>query len=593
MKRPLNRRTFLKTAAAAATMSRTHGFASAPAGTESREVLQEFAYSDVRLNGGPLKEHYDLARAHYLALDDDRLLKVYRERAGLPAPGKDMGGWYDLNGFVPGHSLGQYISGLARIGASTGDATCHAKVQALVNGFAATLEKDNQSILRPETNLWICYTLDKHFVGLIDAYTLSNVTEGRELLNRVLAGSASLLPAKGRDRIGKKDPPYDETYVMPENLFAAYAITNNSAFRDLAMKYLLDREYFDPLSNGENPLPGQHAYSHAIALSSAGKAYLVEGNAKYKRAMQNAFTLLTTQQQFASGGWGPNETFIEPHKGQLYDSLSTTVDHFETPCGSYAATKLARYLLRFTGDSRYGDNLERVVYNTILAVKPPDSDGNYPYYSTYSPNGTKVFYQKKWPCCSGTMVQTIADYVLNLYFRGSDGVYVNMYAPSEVNWKQNGNTVKFTQLATTSEEHATTLEVGTTQPNSFAIYLRIPAWTKGARISINGKPLMTDVEPRGFFPIKRTWHDKDRIDLWLPQSFRTEAIDELHPNTAALMRGATMYVALNPKAGAPRTKLSPGDLKQIAPQTYVADGNVFVPFNRIQNESYDTYFDIA
>jgi DUF1680 family protein len=593
MRSSLNRRDFLKSAAAAAALSQRPGLAFVPAGSGSREVLQEFAYSDVKLTGGPLKEQYDLAHTHYLSLDNDRLLKVYRERAGLPAPGKDMGGWYDLNGFVPGHTLGQYISGLARIGASTGDAACHAKVEALVMGFAETMAKDSQTILRPQTNLWVCYTLDKHFVGLIDAYSLSNVPEARDLLNRVLAGSASLLHAKGRDRIGKKDPPYDETYIMPENLFTAYAITNNPAFRELALKYLLDREYFDPLANGENPLPGQHAYSHAIALSSAGKAYLVEGDPKYKRAIQNAFSLLTTQQQFASGGWGPNETFIEPHKGQLYDSLSTTVDHFETPCGAYAATKLARYLLRFTGDPRYGDNLERVIYNTILAVKPPDSDGDYPYYSTYSPIGTKVFYQRKWPCCSGTMVQTIADYVLNLYFRGNDGIYVNMYAPSEVSWKLGGSVVKLSQLATTSEEHATTLEVGTAQPGTFAIYLRIPAWTKGARIAINGKPLTTDGEPSGFVPIKRTWHDKDRIDLWLPQSFRTEAIDELHPNTAALMRGPTMYVALNPKAGAPRTRLSPGGLKQIAPQAYVANENVFVPFNQIHNESYDTYFDIA
>ena len=71
-------------------------------------------------------------------------------------------------------------------------------------------------------------------------------------------------------------------------------------------------------------------------------------------------------------------------QGRALRQPPTTVDHFETPCGSYAATKLARYLLRFTADPRYGDNLERVLYNTILAVKPPDSDGDYPYYSTYA-----------------------------------------------------------------------------------------------------------------------------------------------------------------------------------------------------------------
>src|SRR3954470_12981739 len=122
----------------------------------SREKLREFKYPDVKLTGGPIKDQYDRIHAHFLSLDNDRLLKVYRQRAGLPAPGRDMGGWYDTDGFVPGHSLGQYISGLARFGASTGAAACHAKVHDLVEGFAATLGADNQSILRPKTNLWIC-----------------------------------------------------------------------------------------------------------------------------------------------------------------------------------------------------------------------------------------------------------------------------------------------------------------------------------------------------------------------------------------------------------------------------------------------------
>ena len=69
-------------------------------------TLAEFDYSQVRLTGGPLKQHYDRIHACYLALDNDRLLKVYRQRAGLAAPGADMGGWYDADGFVPGPFAG-------------------------------------------------------------------------------------------------------------------------------------------------------------------------------------------------------------------------------------------------------------------------------------------------------------------------------------------------------------------------------------------------------------------------------------------------------------------------------------------------------
>lgn len=595
----LSRRTFLKTAAAVAALPR---FATAE--IPSREPLHELPYASVQLTAGPFKQHYDALHAHYLSLSNDRLLKVYRQRAGLPAPGADMGGWYDLNGFVPGHSLGQYISGLARIGASTGDHACHEKVHDLVTGFAATLGTDNQSILRPETNLWPCYILDKHFIGLIDAAMLSNVTESRDLLNRVLAGAKPLLPARGRDRIGKKDPPYDETYVMPENLFAAHELTGNPAFRDLAIRYLLDRELFDPLARNQDPFPGQHAYSHAIALSSAGKAYLTLGDAKYKTAMQNAFTLLTTQQQFASGGWGPNETFITPHKGELYKSLSTTVDHFETPCGSYAATKLARYLIRFTGNpraSQYGDNLERVLYNTILAAKAPDSNGDYFYYSTYSPKADKVYYPKKWPCCSGTLVQTVADYPLNIYFQAADqsSLYVNLYTPSQARIILNSTPVQIIQQTDYPAKDTITLHLQPAHPTRFTVRLRIPAWlTQPAVIAINGKPAGIATTPGTFAAITRTWHPGDRIDLTLPQSFRTEPIDEQHPETVALMRGPVMYVALNPANDLSENHLKlPSNLKPLASQAFVEDyaGHqiVFVPFYQVQNETYTTYFNRA
>lgn len=594
----LSRRSFVKVAAALAATPPLSSFAAmAP-----REPLRQFEYADVQLTGGPFAEQYDALQAHYLALSNDRLLKVYRQRAGLPAAGKDMGGWYDLDGFVPGHALGQYISGLARFGASRGDVACHEKVRELVEGFAATLGAENRSILRPETNLWICYTLDKHFAGLIDAATLSEVAVAKELLNRVLAGAQSLLPTVGRDRIGKKDPPYDETFIMPENLFIAGGLTGNSAFDELARRYLLDREFFDPLARGGDPLPGQHAYSHAIALSSAAQAWLTLGDSKYKQAMQQAFTLLTTQQQFASGGWGPNETFITSHKGQLYDSLSSTVDHFETPCGAYAATKLARYLIRFTDapkDTLHADNLERVLFNTILAVKPPDSDGDYPYYSTYSPRAEKIYYSKKWPCCSGALAQTVADYPLNLYFHAADGLYVNMYVPSRLRFTHAGTPVELRQETRYPAEDSTTLMVSPASAAAFTIYLRIPSWlARPASIRLNGGELRTPAMPGTYAAIYRTWRAGDRIEVILPQSFRTEAIDDLHPEVVALIRGPVQYVALNPPEQPGKDRLTlPAGLKQLAAQSFVENyaGNqiVFVPLYQVQNESYTTYFNKA
>ena len=563
----------------------------------SGEVLREYPFGAVTLTGGPLKQQYDRIHASYLTLDNDRLLKVYRQRAGLSSPGPDMGGWYDTDGFVPGHSLGQYISGLARIAAATGDPACEMKVRELVQGFGATLGADNQSIIRPQTNLWICYTLDKHFAGLIDAYTLAHVDEARDLLPRVLAGSQSLMPEHGHDRVGKKNPPYDETYVMPENLFSAYELTGRHEFQAAALNYMLDRDFFDPLARNENVLPGRHAYSHAIALSSAAKAYLVLGDEKYRRAIAYAWTYLTTQQQFASGGWGPNEQFVEPHQGKLYESLSSTVDHFETPCGAYAATKLDRYLLRMTGDPRYGDHMERVVYNTLLGVKQPDSDGDYPYYSTYSPRATKVCYSHKWPCCSGTLVQGVSDYVLNLYLRAADGVTVNMYAPSELRSEQNGPRVKLTQATDYPSGETISIRIETTTPQIWTLRLRIPAWMeRPARITVNGAAAAPAIGG-SFAALRRRWKSGDVVELRLPQQFRAEPIDELHPKVVAVMRGPIMLVATNPPDGLEKRPFpieegftAPGERPGAWTRNLDGQRIVFVPFYQVQNEQYTTYF---
>ncbi len=591
MDNEITRREFLAGAAAATLASG----ASTTALPSASEVLAEFDYGAVELTGGPLKSQYDRIHAAYLALDNDRLLKVYRERAGLPAPGEPMGGWYGHDGFVPGHSLGQYISGLARIGRTTGDAACAAKVAALVNGFAATLGPKYQCFAGPNAeNVWPCYILDKHLAGLMDAYNLSGISDARDLVPRVFHGALPYIPERGRDRVGKKDPPYDETYVLPESLFLAHELTGDRALYDRAMAYMLDRDYFDPLAAGQDVLPGRHAYSHVIALSSAGKARLVLGDEKYLRAMQNAAQLLASTQQFATGGWGPNETFIEPRKGQLYESLHTTNDHFETPCGSYAAIKLARYLLCATGDARYGDGLERVVFNGVLAVKEPDADGDYPYYSTYGAAAHKVFYAKKWPCCSGTLVESVADYVKNVYFRARDGVAVNLYAPSRVKWLQRGVTVTLTQETEYPLGETVSLRVTCTAPAQFTMQLRVPAWmNETPPIRINGRSVHADIE-RGFAVVRRRWTSGDTLTLQLPMQFRTEAIDDLHPETVALLRGPLVYVEQKPAEGettyAIQETLRPAAEMAGVFSFHSADRTrTYAPFYFVRDEAYTMY----
>ena len=116
------------------------------------------------------------------------------------------------------------------------------------------------------------------------------------------------------------------------------------------------------------------------ALCSAFQCYLTTGSEKHLRAARNGFDFVLTTQSFATGGWGPNETFRKPGSGELGESLTKTHASFETPCGAYGHFKISRYLLRSSGDSRYGDSMEKVLYNTILGALPIQEDGYSFYY---------------------------------------------------------------------------------------------------------------------------------------------------------------------------------------------------------------------
>jgi len=611
----VSRRTFLQTATAtAAAIYAAHATPSwAAAGRGSVAIsppLATFAYSEVELLDGPMKRQFEENHARFLNLDDDRLLKVYRQVAGLSAPGDDMGGWYDLtgfslerndfHGFIAGHSFGQYLSGLARAYAVTGSKETQAKINRLVKGYAETLD--------PQAKFFAgyrlpAYTYDKTSCGLIDAYEFAQDPIAMDAHEKLTHAIVQYLPEKALSRQEQrsrahKDTSFtwDETYTLPENLFLAYQRSGKAFYRDMAKQFLEDDTYFNPLSEGNNVLPFEHAYSHVNAFSSAMQAYITLGSEKHLRAATNGFDMLVKTQSFATGGWGPDETFGEPGRGQLGDSLAQTHASFETPCGAYGHFKITRYMLRVTKDAKYGDSMERVLYNTILGAWPIQADGTSFYYSDYATTGKKVWYRDKWPCCSGTFPQLAADYHISTYLRSADGVYVNLFTPSRVQWSDASGRYGLKQETQYPFDNKIQIQVSGSQARDYAIYLRIPSWaTSDSVLSVNGKRVSDPVQPGSFAAIRRTWKDGDRIELELPMPLRLETVDANHPNLVALVRGPLVLFAVadsqpafdrNALLQAKAANNSKGDWLATA-----ADGSSVSmrPFMNIDKESYSTY----
>lgn len=518
--------------------------------------LSQFEYAEVQLLDGPMLEQFQQNHSLFLNLNDDSLLKPFRQLAGQPAPGEDMGGWYspsskfdppkDMTGYVPGHSFGQYLSGLSRAYAVTGDKATQQKVQRLVNGFAATVTtKFYDGYCIP------AYTFDKTNCGLIDAHQFARDPRALAVLDKATDAVLPWLPEKALDRKEMMARPHknvsytwDETYTLPENFYLAYQRGAGPRYRKLAQRFLQDDTYFGPLSENQNVLPGQHAYSHVNALCSAVQCYLTDGSEKHLRAARNGFEFVK-EQSFATGGWGPDESFRRPGTDELAKTLVSSHSGFETPCGAYGHFKVARYLMRVTGDSTYGDGMEAILYNTILGARPIRPDGISFYYSDYNRDATKVDYEQKWPCCSGTFPQLTADYGISSYLRSAKGIYVNLYVPSRVSWRQGGARVSLTQETSYPNHDETTLSLKLDRTERFVVALRVPVWAGSATaVKVNGKSVDLKLQPGSWAEIDRTWKNGDRIELSLDMPLRLVPLDREHPNLVALMHGPVALFAI-------------------------------------------------
>ncbi len=563
-------------------------------------VIEPFDYRGVVLNDGPLLRQVLEVRDFYLRVPNDDYLKGFRQRAGKPAPGADLGGWYTPGTF---HVFGQVLSGLARMHAATGDEACREKLNALIKEWSLCIEPDGYFYsTKPPAPAHYIY--EKMAGGLLDAHLYGGNRDALAHLDRITGWAEKNLD-HSNPYVFNTLAGITEWYTLSENLYRAYLITGQPRYRDYARTWEYTHYwnlFTEPGKDIFKPSPGYHAYSHVNTLSGAAAAYAVTGERRYLDIIRNAYDYLQAHQVFATGGYGPGERMVPDPL--LLEYLDTMENHWETQCCSWAAFKLAKYLMSFTGDARYGDWMERLLINGIGATLPMSADGRVMYYAGHGLSGAcKTHNMPPWACCAGTRIQAVADYHDLIFFKDQDSLYVNIYTPATVNWAHGKGQVTLRQETRFPESDEVVIRLSLPRTDKFALKLRQPSWLAAPmEVKVNNQLVNGEGDAKHWVVIQRKWRDGDRVNIRLPMRLNAERFPAASTNCfpAAIVCGPVVLACRSPE-GNPVSAInftnlaadltpSPGE-----PLTFHLASNptvLFRPYYQFkEGERYYIYFD--
>ena len=521
---------------------------------QDRLYSDEFPLGDVVLLDGPLKHARDLNIETLLQYDCDRMLAPYRKEAGLTPKAPTYPNWDGLDGHIAGH----YLSAMA-INAATGSEVCRRRMEYMISELKECVDacgvnhpewgKDYVGGFPGSDRLWSSfrkgefgvyfgawapfYNLHKMFAGLRDAWVYCGNEDARTLFLRFCDWAVAITSELSDEQMERMLG--NEHGGMNEVLADAYAVTGNEKYlacaRRFSHKLLLDamREHRDILDN-------MHANTQvpkAIGFTRIGE---LTGDASYREAGSWFWENVTGGRSLAFGGNSRREHF--PSKDACIDFVRD-IDGPES-CNTYNMLKLTEDLHRLSPEARYADFYERALFNHILSTQHPEH-GGYVYFTSARPRHYRNYSapgEAMW-CCVGTGMENHGKYGQFIYTHVDDNLYVNLYAASELNWREKG--VVLRQETDFPYEESARLRL-TQGRGRFALLLRCPAWVReGAfEVLVNGRPQKKlAAQPSSYVRIGRKWKKGDVIEVRFPMEGRVEHLPNV-PEYVALMYGPVL-----------------------------------------------------
>lgn len=509
------------------------------------DSVQQLDATRVRLlPGSPFYQRQELHRTNYLASwNCDKLLFNYRALAGLPQPNGVNGGYDGWDsGFIRGHMAGHYLSAASRMAVATGDASYREKVNYMVaelakcqdalgqGGYLAAFPSgafdrlegklgDGDGVVVPY------YTIHKIMAGLLDAHHYLGNTQALQVAVKMADHFEKRLAALNAEQLEKifrtdgSRNPQNEFGAMSDVLAELYEIAGDKTHLDAAQ--LFNRPWFvGPLAKREDRLAGLHANTHIAQMVGVAHCANLDGDVDELKASENFWKLVTGQHSFVIGGNSVKEWFDKPgvETGPCID------DHKELPpttaesCNTHNMLKLTARLFERKPAADYADYFERALYNHLLATVAPDS-GAVTYFTPL--RGQFRTYLDGTFCCVGSGIENTSRYNEGIYFQQTNSLWVNLYIPSELDWREAGLVVRQEGDITRGEPVRFTVVKAGKQTST--LNFRIPHWiSKPAVLTLNGKVKERAAKPSTYLSLERKWKEGDVITVTLPAALRLE-----------------------------------------------------------------------
>jgi hypothetical protein len=399
---------------------------------------------------------------------------------------------------------------------------------------------------------------------------------------------------------------------MPEVLYNLYGVTQNKDHLELADRFS-QKAFLEPLMRHEDNLTGLHANTHVPKVIGAARRFEITGDPDYKSLTSFFWDRVVKTRSFATGGTSNIELWAPP-----YELADTLTDKNEECCVTHNLLKLTRHLICWTGEPLYADYYERALFNGILGTQGP-KPGMLMYFVPMGTGYSKSFgspYGAFW-CCYGTGVESFSKLNDSIYFHDNNGIFVNLFISSELNWQDRG--IELIQKSDLPAKRDVSFTVKTKKAAEFELNIRIPYWATGpVHIRLNGKPIAADCRPSAYVVLKRKWKNNDLVELTLPMNLHTCPLPD-NAQKVALMYGPVVLAGILSDADTnefPRESVetelinssyyfladSADDtswlkLTDTQSLTFEASGqpyNIrFKPLNQIVNEKYGIYWPVV